>query len=168
MFKKLFLPAVVLVIALISGFIFLSPEKVEESSKTGLEIPETLANKQRVQLVQGKEAIDQISKMHGTSIDIVEGYIAIYEDQAGQVILWLSTSPTVEEGQALFDIMDEKMPQSKVFTDREEHEVDGKKVIKVLGWGQEHYYWVEDEVNYWIAVQSNGIETVKEVMEKVN
>ncbi|MHB8172627.1 MAG: hypothetical protein ACYDG6_13985 [Thermincolia bacterium] len=103
------------------------------------------------EVVSGPDAMQNIDRLHGTSITIVEGYVVQYLGK-NEVTVWVSVSANTDDALALFDIMDKKMPASQVFTNREEMQVDGKQVIKVLGMGQDHYYWVRDKQVYWIAV----------------
>lgn len=131
-------------------------------------LPERLGNLPRTELITGPEAIRQISQMHQTNIVISEGYIAKYAQGNQEVTLWISGSPSDQEGQALFDVMDEKMPASKMFTNRQELKLKDTKVIKVLAMGQEHYYWVKGKINFWVAV--GGIQpmpVLEEVMSKI-
>lgn len=133
-----------------------------------LNIPEQLGSLPRTDFISGPEAIKQISMMHGTEIVLTEGHIAKYKGDGKEVVLWVSVSPTAEEGKQLFVEMDEKMPVSKVFTGREEVEVNGMKMIKVKGMGQEHYYWVNGKYNYWVAVGgTDALPVLKEVLGRL-
>lgn len=133
-----------------------------------LVIPESLAKLPRTELITGPQAIEQISRLHQTNIVISQGYIATYGQGNQEVTLWISESPTDAEGQALFAVMDEKMPASKMFTNREELNLKGTKVIKVLGMGQEHYYWVKGKVNFWVAIGGlQPLDVLEEVMTKI-
>lgn len=129
-------------------------------------LPETVLSLPRTTFLTGEGAIQQISRMHGKDIAIQEGYVAKYQGEGQEVTLWISVSPTEAEGEALFRVMDEKMPASKVFTDREEMAIKGTKVVKVRGMGQEHYYWVNGKYNYWAAVAGmDGKEVVEELVK---
>jgi len=125
--------------------------------------PQSLAGNQLAgPVVTGPDALQMINKLHGTNISIVEGYIAQYQGK-NQITIWVSQSASTADAQALFEIMDKKMPASQMFTNREELQVEGKKVVKVLGMGQEHYYWVRDTQVYWIAI--GGSDTLPVLQE---
>lgn len=127
-------------------------------------VPEKIASLPKTQVVSGIEAIKQISRLHGKPIVITQGYIAQYAAEGREITLWVSVSPSNQEGEELFRVMDEKMPNSKVFTNREVVKVKNKDVIKVLGMGQKHYYWVNGKYNYWVAI--NGMDAAP-VLEEV-
>lgn len=155
------------VMIFLAWVMFLAPAP-PAGEKGAAAIPETLGGVSRTQLVTGPEAIRQISGMHGKGIVFSEGYIATYEGGGKSLTLWISVSPSEESGKSLFEQMDAKMPQSKVFTNRQELDIKGEKVIKVLGMGQEHYYWLKGEKNYWVAVGgTDAIPVVEEVMSKL-
>ncbi|MDA8235244.1 MAG: hypothetical protein M0Z31_10670 [Clostridia bacterium] len=111
------------------------------------------------EVVSGPDAMQNINRLHGASISVVEGFIAQYLGK-NEITVWVSVSATTNDALALFDIMDKKMPASQMFTNREELQMDGKQVIKVLGMGQDHYYWVRDKQVYWIAVGGGDSLTV--------
>lgn len=127
-----------------------------------LNVPEQIASLPRTEFVSGPEAIQQIAMMHGKNISLDEGHIAKYKSGDKEVTLWISVSPSKEEGAALFKLMDEKMPASKVFQNRQEVKISSRKVVKVNGMGQEHYYWVSGKYNYWVAVAGTDGETIVE------
>ncbi len=162
-----FIALSVVVLAFLAWTMFLAPAPLV-GEKGAVAVPETLGGVPRTQLVTGPEAIQQIGGMHGKGIVISEGYIAIYEGGGKSLTLWVSVSPSGESGKSLFEKMDAKMPQSKMFTNRQELTVKGQSVIKVLGMGQEHYYWLKGEKNYWVAVGgTDAIPVVEEVMSKL-
>ena len=121
-----------------------------------------------VQYVEGEEAIASIGQLHGTDVGTKEGYIASYQDQAkGQSItIWISVDP-VAKAQELFKVMDSKITNNPntPFKGRTELEVNGLKVIKVTGMGQDHYYWVEGEENIWVAL--GGFENSQDSLNNV-
>lgn len=128
-------------------------------------LPHRLPGFEQTQLFVGEEAIEMLSRLHGgVEIDVADAYEAVYEGEAGAFRIWYSKSPTVEEGQYLFDVMDEMMPASQAFTNRTEIEIDGNTYIYVFGMGMDNYYWVDGAANYWIAVTA---EDTKEVLQLV-
>lgn len=133
-----------------------------------LNVPEEMASLPRTQFISGPEAISQISKLHGKEISLEEGHIARYQAEGKEITLWISVSPTKEEGEALFKVMDQKMPSSKAFTNREVNRVGSRDVIKVQGMGQKHFYWVSGKYNYWVAVAGmDALPVIEEVLIKL-
>lgn len=161
-----FIGTSILVLAFLAWIMFLAPGPTVGDKGTAA-IPESLGGVPRTQFMSGPEAIRQISGMHGTGIAISEGYIAMYEGGGKSLTLWVSISPSEGEAKELFEKMDTKMPGSRVFTDRQELTVKGQRVIKVLGMGQEHYYWLKGDKNYWVAVGgTDAVPVVEEIIDK--
>lgn len=158
--------AVLAVILLFLGWTQLKSNNDDEIHT--VKIPDTIAGLPQTGVISGTEAIQQITQMHGTNIPLAEGYVAQYAGNGKQIMLWISVSPSKEEGKQLFKMMDDRMPSSKVFTERKAVIIGGRRVIRVLGMGQEHYYWVNGKVNFWVAV--GGVDpqpVVEEVQNKL-
>lgn len=108
----------------------------------------------------GKEADKDIFRLHGKEIDFENSYVAEYFCQNGSTaIIWASFSKTVDEAEVLFKQMDDKMPASRVFTNRMEMKSGGYDIIYVAGMGMDNYYFVDGKANYWIAAK--GKDTVR-------
>lgn len=162
--SKLILPtgiAAIIITALITGWLAFSGHNKNEAICT-ISVPEKIAALTRTEFISGPEAIQQIAMMHGKNITLYDGHIAIYKSGSSEVTLWISVSPSRAEGEGLFQLMDEKMPASEVFKNRQEVEIRSRKVVKVDGMGQEHYYWVSGEYNYWVAVAGTDGKTIVE------
>ena len=159
--------AAIIVTGLLTGWMAFSGHS-QTQAKCTLNVPEKVASFSRTEFISGPEAIKQIAMMHGKDIKLEEGHIAKYQSGGKEITLWISVSPSREEGDKLFRLMDDKMPASKVFKNRQELQIGDRRVIKVDGMGQEHYYWVSGEYNYWVAVAGGeGKSIVSELMLKV-
>lgn len=124
-------------------------------------IPHKVGDFDLVGLSTGEEAISNISRLHGTGIDIVDAYIAEYANPAGDAfVLWVSESRDEEEATMLFDVMDEKMPNSPMFQNRAEVTFAGQRVIYVTGAGMENYYWATGLINYWVGIHQGDDEQI--------
>lgn len=157
----------ILLIVVVTGWFAFDRHSKKDPTCT-LNVPVQIASLSRTELISGTEAIQQIVKMHGKNISLEEGHIAKYQSGGTKLTLWISISPTSKEGETLFRLMNERMPVSKVFSNRQELEIGGKKVFKVVGMGQEHYYWVSGKYNYWIALGgTEGKTIVEDLMLKV-
>lgn len=168
--SKLLFPAgiaAIVLTVLITGWLAFSGYAKNAATCT-LNVPEKIASLPRTEFVSGPEAIQQIAMMHGKNISLDEGHIAKYKSGGTEATLWISVSPSIEEGEELFRLMDEKMPASKVFKNRQEVEISSRKVVRVDGMNQEHYYWVSGKYNYWVAVAGgDGKSIVSEFMLKI-
>ncbi|MCL5935727.1 MAG: hypothetical protein M1543_04505 [Firmicutes bacterium] len=157
----------IIITGLFTGWMAFSGHS-KTQAKCTLNVPEKIAAFSRTEFISGPEAIKQIAMMHGKEIQLDEGHIAKYQGDGKEITLWISVSPSREEGEKLFRLMDEKIPASQVFKNRQELQISNRKVIKVDGMGQEHYYWVSGEYNYWVAVAGgDGKSIVSELMSKV-
>jgi hypothetical protein len=176
--KKLIfvLVGLVLVLAVIAGLNIFSQgdgnlpvgsgEKAAPGMSLGSTVPHKLGGLDLVGLEAGQEAVDNISRLHGTKIDIIDGLVARYTGGNSDFILWVSESRDDEEARYLFEIMDEKMPSSPMFKNRTEIDIAGRTVIYVTGAGMENYYWVEGTKNYWVGIYAgDALELVSLVME---
>jgi hypothetical protein len=131
----------------------------------GASIPHKLGSFDLVGVETGPEAVQNISRLHGIDIDIVDGLVAQYANDDSSFVLWVSENRSDEEARRLFDVMDEKMPNSSMFKNRTEVDVEGRTIIYVTGGGMENYYWVEGAKNYWVGVfEGDDLEIVSLVV----
>ncbi len=121
------------------GIMKLVPSRLGELSLTG-------------PVVTGEEAKSQLDRLHGTGIAIDDGFIASYGGGIQQAILWVSLSGTEGEAFQLLDIMDAKMPASRVFTGRRELRINGRPVFFVVGAGMDNYYWQQGKMVVWLGL----------------
>lgn len=130
--------------------------------------PEQLLELPLIEYVDGQAAVGSIAQMHGTQVGTKEGYIATYgnETEDKLIRIWISIDPA-DKAKALFEVMDKKISTNPEvpFKNRQEVEVNGIEVIYVTGMGQDHYYWVSGERNYWVAL--GGFEDSKSTLEEV-
>lgn len=135
--------------------------------------PQTLQGLSLAQVVSGPQAIGMISKLHGSNITIKQGYIATYQGNQAQIMIWVSESNNEKEAVELFEIMDRKIavPEGSSsgqppFTDRHQFESNNVDVIAVKGMGMENYYYQISNKVYWIAAGGvDPIKTLEDVMK---
>lgn len=136
----------------------------------GLQFPETIQGLTLKEVVSGPQAMAMISRLHGTDIQIKQGYIAVYGEDPNQITMWVSESETRKEAEELFKIMDVKIKAASAspkapFTDRRVLTKAGKKVIAVKGMGMENYYYKSGTLVYWIA--AGGVDPDKALEETI-
>ncbi|WP_022849660.1 hypothetical protein [Limisalsivibrio acetivorans] len=102
-------------------------------------------------LVTGEEAERQIIKLHRRDIDLKSAYVAHYECGEAKAILWTSFAEDKKTSRKLHEVMDGKMDQSRMFTNRREVSIAGKETVYVFGMGMDNYYFVHKDGNYWIT-----------------
>lgn len=147
----------------------------EPPGETETAFPPTLQGLNLGQVVSGPRALDMISKLHGTDIEIKQGYIISYGGPGGQITIWISESNNSAEAKRLFDIMDKKIIESNKspgqssgppFTDRRTFRQNDVDVVAVKGMGMENYYYQTGSKVYWIAAGvADPVKTLDEVMK---
>ena len=129
-----------------------SPKATKLSEKT---FPEQYQGMTRVQMLGGQEAIEGISKLHGTNIDkISKGYQVMYQGNDKQMLIWVSESPTVSDATKLLVAMNSKISTSKVFTGFKEETIDGRTIYYVFGMDMDNYYYQRGKALYWVAIEA--------------
>lgn len=135
--------------------------------------PQTLQGLNLTQSISGPRAIAMIGKLHGSNIQIKQGYIAQYEGASGQIMVWVSESNDTAEARQLFDIMDQRITSAAQnagsagnappFTNRRAIGRNGVSIIAVKGMGMENYYYQVGSRVYWLAV--GGVDPLKTLDE---
>lgn len=151
----------VLIIAVLSFLIW------KGSSRTVM--PRQLAGLNLVKLTEGEEAKAAINQLHGTSIKIKDGYIAMYQGTSGRAMLWVSISKSEEEARQLLDLMTEKIRDGTEFFKNLKSFTAGKfRIYSVEGGGQTHFYYGISNKTIWLAADPPIAEqALDEVLVKI-
>lgn len=161
--------ALVIIGALIYNSINNNRKILNESS-----FPKSLQGLPLAQVVSGPQAMGMINKLHGSDIAIKQGYIASYQGNQGQIMIWVSESNNSSDANQLFQIMDQKISQSETsnqsgqppFTSRRELKINDIDVVSVQGMGMENYYYRTGARVYWVAAAGvDPAKTLDEVMK---
>jgi len=133
-----------------------------------VDIPQEIDSLKLTGNIKGQQAINEISKLHGVAIQNVDdGYILTYKDTDGlEATIWLTVSKDNITAQQLFEIMDSKMPNNKIFSDRQDLIIDNQNIVTVNGMNLTHYYWSTENKNFWVALRNNdrGLQVVEKVL----
>ena len=117
-----------------------------------------------VNLIEGEEAIEQIDKLHGKSLNVIKGYIAHYQGNHEKATLWVSEAESEGAAQEQVDVMLQKMkdnPRSP-FSNYRTLNGPGLPVIAFDGLGQVHYVFRDGPWVYWIGAHAKRIDKVLE------
>lgn len=137
------------------------------SAETG-NLPKTIEGLPLVNVVSGKAALDQISQLHGTNIQMTSGYIATYEKEQERVIVWVGRAKSTSDAQALLDAMVGKMANSKVFAKPEKLVIKDRAYYYTVGAGMSNYFYVKGDSVYWIgAITPNEVNVVKAIIKEM-
>lgn len=133
-----------------------------------VDIPQEIDSLKLSSNIKGQQAINSISKLHGVAIENVDdGYILVYKDTNGfEATIWLTVSKDSITAKQLFKIMDSKVPNNKIFSDRQEIIIDNHNIVTVNGMNLTHYYWSEENKNFWVALSNNnkGLQVIEKVI----
>lgn len=161
---KFITSGIVLAILIAAALIYNSTSK-DTKSLTESSFPQNLQGLSLTQVVSGPQAIGMISKLHGSDIAIKQGYIASYQGNQAQIMIWISESNNEKEAIELFKIMDKKISApgeagsgQPPFTDRRQLKLNGTDVIAVKGMGMENYYYQAGTKVYWVA--AGGVDPI--------
>ncbi len=115
--------------------------------------PASIAEMIMVDSLSGEQAIESVSQLHGTNIAVSTAYIASYQGLNNQSMsIWYSEARNEKDAKALFQAMDEKMPNSQVFINYQTIKIDNQEYKSVTGMDQQHYYWQTGKRVMWIAI----------------
>ncbi|MDW7674728.1 MAG: hypothetical protein SCK28_09350 [Bacillota bacterium] len=165
---------VIAVVALLSVGFFVSQYLKEDNTASSgtlslqASIPTQVDGFRLDSVITGDEAIQNISRLHGTDIEIVDGLVAEYASSDSHFVVWISQSSDEQEAKYLLDIMDEKIPASPVFTNRQEFVIGDTTYYYVTGAGMENYYWYKGTKVYWVGITSgNDMEILRTVINSM-
>jgi len=109
-------------------------------------------------LVEGEAAQANIEMLHGgVGIEVTDAFVATYTRDRESFILWISVSGTEDDAHYLLDIMDEKIPASTVFTNRQVLQTESNTYYYVTGAGMENFYWVEGTRVFWVGIMAQNL-----------
>jgi len=116
--------------------------------------PETIDGLQRVQLITGIQALEEINKLHGKEIGIIEGGIGTYQTNNGPpAMVWISRSKKAGLARHQTEVMIERMlsaPHSP-FHHPAQRELQGINIYQFQGMEQIHYIFCCYDLVYWIS-----------------
>ncbi|MBO8168597.1 MAG: hypothetical protein H0Z35_05320 [Thermoanaerobacteraceae bacterium] len=166
--KKVLLVAVILVVALGSWLLFGQAEDLPSLSEE--EFPKELAGMSLIKLVTGEEAKRNISQLHGVEIEVDKGLIAMFgaENGSRHMVIWVTESSNKAEATKLLQIMDEKMPDSKAFSNYQVKLLNGHTYYYVSGIGLDNYYYQKGRRLYWVGIKDKDPEqTLLSIVDKI-
>lgn len=118
-----------------------------------ISIPNQIGTYSLISKIDGKEALQQISKLHGKDIKIQNAYILQYHNESQEsAVVWISESPNGSEAKKLFNRMDRLMDQSNMYSNHRLIEIDGSPIEYVYGMDMDNYYYQKGSRIIWISV----------------
>ncbi len=161
---QLFIVAVLLAVVWFSfGQNVLNPRKQ-------LGVPERLGDMQLVGSVEGSEALAQIGKLHGTDIELVNAYTAVYVHSNKRVIIWVGRAESRDAAAGLTKRMIESIEKGgSGFNNLQRLTIAGHEVFRVDGPGGEHFFYTSREQRervVWLNVEATDALPILEQVVK--
>lgn len=126
-----------------------------QSASPGLHPPAALAGTPLTASARGAAAVDQVSRLHGTRIDVTAAVVAQY----GGLTLWISVSPSPLAASTLLWRMNRRMAGgTSVFSDPRPQDRRGRTVFATDGLGQSHRYYQSGASVLWLAAPPDLID----------
>ncbi len=132
-----------------------------------LTTPTTLADLPLSGQITGRAALDDIERMHGTNIPMLDGAIAYYGDR--QAVLWISSTWLPFMATRQVETMADRIAKGgSPFTPISTDKIEGITVYTLTGMGQMHYYFQLDRRVVWLAVSPQFAEqSLEELVRKL-
>ncbi|SJZ93203.1 hypothetical protein [Selenihalanaerobacter shriftii] len=123
-----------------------------ETNEAGF--PKNIGGLKLVKFLSGQNAIKSIEDLHGTTIDVTNGYVATYGEGDHMVEIWVSEAKSVEAATKQIEVMTEKITNnSDVFMQPSAFQISGIKFFQTKGMGMNNYYYQKGKKAYWISVK---------------
>ena len=128
--------------------------------------PGELAGYYLVEAVAGPEAIDDIDRLHGTAIDIVDAWVGHYQGDGG---VWLAQAASEAKARQLLDDMVTNIQDGdSPFYGLTPQEFQGMPVYAVRDARQVHYFYQQETQVMWVATPRGAEESfLLDVLRKV-
>ena len=129
-----------------------------------------IGNLKLVKLIEGEEAIEEINRLHGTTIQALRGFIAHYENARKKAVIWVSEAESEDMAQEQIEVMLRKMKGSprSPFGHYRDLDRKGLPVIAFEGLRQVHYVFRIGEWVYWMDADAEHIDTILDHLQKAD
>lgn len=119
-----------------------------------LTTPATLVDLPKSRIINGRAALDNIERLHGMNILMVDGAVAYYDD--GQAVLWISSTWLPSMAARQVEVMTDRIAEGRSpFTPVGTRQAEELIVYELTGLGQTHYYFQLDRQVVWLAISSH-------------
>lgn len=122
-------------------------------------VPKNLGEMELIGDVTGEKAIAEIDKLHGTGIEITDGYIAQYGHNRSRVIVWVAGATSEAAASGLLKQMVDRIKDgtgNQPFRNLRSISIVGKEVFAVDGPGGDNFFYASDNKVVWLAIQAQG------------
>ncbi len=167
--RGLFLFQLFIVVGLLAAVWFSFGQNVLVPQKQ-LGVPEQLGTLELVGSVEGSAAMAQVSRLHGTDIELVSAYVAEYVHGNERVTVWVGTTESRDAAAGLTRRMIEGIEKGgSGFNNLQRLTIAGHDFFQVEGPGGKHFFYNSRELReevVWLTVEAaDALPILKEALE---
>jgi hypothetical protein len=166
-FGKLLVFAVTALFALAIGMSVFSGLWSAASKVEVTPAPRELAGYHLDQAMEGPQAIEEISALHGEDIEVLDAWIAHYQ---GSASIWAARASSEEQAAKLLDDMVKGIGEGKSpFQGLRDLEIEGVATYTVTDGRQQHFFYQQGDQVIWVAAPRGGEQPfVLAALEKID
>ncbi|TAK88076.1 MAG: c-type cytochrome biogenesis protein CcmI [Betaproteobacteria bacterium] len=118
--------------------------------------PKSLGDLQLLHASRGKQALEEINRLHGKDVGAKAGYVAHYEkDGAAAMVYFAQASSTAAAGRQLNEMSARIRKGNTPFSQLTGSKQGKVMIYSVLGQGQKHYFYRRDASVLWLAADES-------------
>ncbi|MDO9573420.1 MAG: hypothetical protein Q7I94_00385, partial [Candidatus Contubernalis sp.] len=130
--------------------------------------PKRLGDMHLIKVIKGEEALANVQRFQGTTIDIARAYIPHYQIGSRQAIIWITESHHEKDAIDLIQKMSVIVPENEKFYNYDVFYSKGIRVYQVEGMGWFNYFYQKGIGVYWVSIQDdNPSEVLSLVIEEL-
>lgn len=120
-----------------------------------LQPPGSLGDLKLLHASQGKEALEEINRLHGKELSAKNGYVAHYEKEGATAMVYLARASSTDEAGRQLEQMRARIQRGDTpFSNLKTLKEEGKTLYSVLGQGQTHYFYRQEANVLWLAADA--------------
>lgn len=174
--QRNFIIQIIIVLGILSAIWFSFGRNVLSPVRSP-EAPEQLAGMKLGKIIEGPEALAQVSKLHGTDVGLVSAFIAEYSHDFNpyhnnneRVTVWVGKTESSDAARELTARMWKAIEDGgSPFSDPQRLVIFGREVFQVKGPGGEHFFYDSNRADkqvIWISVVAgNALSVLDEALE---
>jgi hypothetical protein len=147
-----------LIAILTSATLLACSGQASDARSAGVEatpLPLMIQGMVRVDVMTGPEAASMLGRMHGEDVAPAESYVGRYQSETGNATLYMSRFASHVETDSLLNEMSESIGEgSSEFAHHTQFEAGGGPIHMVLGQGQVHFFFAQDDELLWLAIDA--------------
>ena len=121
----------------------------------GAEPPKRLGSLPLLHASQGKEALQEINRLHGKEVGTEDGYVAHYEKDGAAAMLYLAQASSKDQAARQLKQMSDRIQKGgSPFYHLKTSKQGETTLYSALGQGQIHYFYQRDSNVVWLAVDA--------------